>query len=192
MWRRSSLAASAIPFRYAGVSTPIAAAVGIGVAAHEGEREVRLGELLLRVVQVAAVAHVGMRADGVVGAGEMTAGFGDQLLGAGELFALHGADRGGATLDREPARAEGDLTGVMLRVEHGAGCIAERPDLSGAVHHGGPPLQEEEEALRRSTSGTECTGCGQVVHLARCAPASAAESAPGPRRRRRTRGRPRH
>ena len=83
----------------------------------EREREVRLRELLLRVVHEARVPDVGMPVDRGVHLGDVGGGLGDELRALVELAAVHGADRGGARANGTPRRDERDFAGRVLAFE---------------------------------------------------------------------------
>ena len=131
---------------------------GQRIVAHEREREPRLGELLLGVVQRTVRAHVGMADERVVGFGDVIARFVGQRLGRVVLAAMRRADRRRARLDRLARRRDRDLARAVLLVERVACARAEGGDLRGAIHalrRGGAPQRELGRRLRTR----------QVVHL---------------------------
>lgn len=101
---------------------------------HEDEGEPRLRVLLLRVVQVPAVADVGMRGDRVVGAGQVLGCLGREHLGTRDVLALRRADRGRAALNRLARRGQGDFAGSVLVLERPARRVTRVGNLLGARH----------------------------------------------------------
>ena len=129
------------------------------VTAHEGERDARLGVLLLGVVQVPAVAHVEMRGDGLVGRGR-----GAQHASAASSSARSNSPAAwpGSTRPRT-----GSSGATRPSVTSRARCFSSRTprnaspdarDLLGPVHG---RCVYEETLLRRSTSDGAAAGPGR-------------------------------
>src|SRR5262249_62088751 len=123
------------------------------LAGHEGEREVRLGELLLGVVEAAAVAHVVVAVDSGVRLGEECRRLRDQLARGVELAPMDGADRRRAGADGPPGRVVGDLAGAVLLVEDPASFLTGRRELAGAV--GGHTRTARARPLRRTGTASK-------------------------------------
>ena len=119
-----------MPLRYACTSTPSSAARRDGIVGDEREREVRLGELLLGVVDEAGVAHVGLVFERGVGFGEVRGRDRDELACFTELATMHGADRGAARSNHLPRRGERDLARPVLELEDVVRRLTGRCDLS--------------------------------------------------------------
>src|SRR5207302_6684839 len=111
------------------------------LAGHERQREVRLGELLLGVVEAAAVADVVVAVYGGVGLGEERGRLRDQLARGEKLAPVDGPDRRRAGSNRAPGRVVRDLAGAVLLLEDGAGAVTGSRKLAGPVGRQlSPPL----------------------------------------------------
>ena len=126
--------------------------MGSALLLDERQREVRLGELLLGVVEEPGVAHVGVRPERALRLGQVRRGLGDQRPGFAELAPVHGADRRRARSDRTPRRGERDLPRRVLLLEDGPRRLTCCSDLTRVVQGSHRRGCQFDAVCRRGTS----------------------------------------
>ena len=127
------------------------------IVAHQRERAPRLGQLLLRVVERTAGAHVGMAGERGVGGADVIARLSCERLGRLVLAAVRGPDRRRARLDRLARRADRHLAGAVLLLER----RRERERRWRRSPRAGPPRR-----LRRRAAPQRELGRAQLRHVA--------------------------
>ncbi len=113
-----------------------------------------LGELLLGVVEVAAVADIRMGSHRGICSFHVAGRDRDEFLGGRELLALHRPDGGGAGLDHLATGGEGRLACGVLRIEGCASFVPNGGNLRRALHD----RTQEETVLRCRTSAGDDGG----------------------------------
>ena len=110
MWRRPSPIASAMPFRYGASSTPSSPGPGSRSPATSARVTLRLGVLLLGVLQVAGGSEIWVIDHRIEAGLHRGSGLTDQLVGPFELASMHGTDGVRARTDRPPGGGKRVLT----------------------------------------------------------------------------------